>query len=81
MADTGMPDKVLWTRYGNHGEKWYKAMVAVKSNMNHELVIESDAGLSVGSLASIDDISFTGGSCGRLFSSEDIFFAIVIQSY
>ena len=55
---------MIWSRHGDHGTGWYKAMATIKTAQNHRLILEVIADEGTDSFVVLDDFKFSEEACG-----------------
>ncbi|CAC5403053.1 unnamed protein product [Mytilus coruscus] len=65
-------DKLVWTKFGNQGNKWIKAAINLDIRNISNIKFIGFLGRYWGKRMAIDDISLTGGTCEGLINHEEI---------
>jgi hypothetical protein len=56
---------VIWSRHGDHGQKWFQAMATLRTASQHTLTFEVVVDSGTNSFVVVDDLVFSEGACGE----------------
>jgi hypothetical protein len=63
-SSAGQED-VIWSRHGDHGQKWFQAMATLRTGSQHTLTFELVVDDLLVSVLVVDDLVFSEGPCGE----------------